>query len=126
MSRIRVAYTGGEAIGPDLFDFYRSIGINLKQLYGMTETCVTVCMHASGDVKLETVGPPMPGVEVRIADSGDVLVRSPGLMKEYYRRPDPTREPTAPEGFFPTRESRYFQPPAPSQLLDPPQAPATL
>jgi len=74
-------YTGGEAIGPDLFDFYRSIGINLKQLYGMTETCVTVCMHPSGDVKLETVGPPMPGVEVRIADSGEVLVRSPGLMK---------------------------------------------
>ncbi|HEX8957892.1 MAG TPA: AMP-binding protein, partial [Burkholderiaceae bacterium] len=58
-SRLRVAYTGGEAIGPDLFDFYRSIGINLKQLYGMTETCVTVCMQQSGDVKLDAVGKPM-------------------------------------------------------------------
>jgi len=108
MSRIRVAYTGGEAIGPDLFDFYRSIGINLKQLYGMTETCVTVCMHASGDVKLETVGPPMPGVEVRIAESGEVLVRSPGLMKEYYKRPDATREAIDAEGFFHTGDAGYF------------------
>jgi len=108
MSRIRVAYTGGEAIGPDLFDFYRSIGINLKQLYGMTETCVTVCMHHSGDVKLETVGPPMPGVEVRIADSGEVLVRSPGLMKEYHKRPDATREAIDPEGFFHTGDAGYF------------------
>jgi len=108
MSRIRVAYTGGEAIGPDLFDFYRSIGINLKQLYGMTETCVTVCMHASGDVKLETVGPPMPGVEVRIAGSGEVLVRSPGLMKEYHKRPDATREAIDAEGFFHTGDAGYF------------------
>jgi long-chain acyl-CoA synthetase len=108
MSRIRVAYTGGEAIGPDLFDFYRSIGINLKQLYGMTETCVTVCMHASGDVKLETVGPPLPGVEVRIADSGEVLVRSPGLMKGYHKRPDATREAIDAEGFFHTGDAGYF------------------
>ncbi len=84
MTRVRVAYTGGEAIGPDLFDFYRSLGINLKQLYGMTETCVTVCMQRSGDVKLDTVGRPMEGVEVKIADSGEVMVRSPGLMVAYY------------------------------------------
>jgi len=108
MSRIRVAYTGGEAIGPDLFDFYRSIGINLKQLYGMTETCVTVCMHPSGDVRLETVGPPMPGVEVRIAESGEVLVRSPGVMKEYYKQPDATREAIDAEGFFHTGDAGYF------------------
>jgi long-chain acyl-CoA synthetase len=92
MSRIKVAYTGGEAIGPDLFDFYRSIGINLKQLYGMTETCVTVCMQRSGDVKLDTVGRPMAGVEVKIADGGEVLVRSPGLMVGYYKKPDDTAE----------------------------------
>jgi long-chain acyl-CoA synthetase len=108
MSRIRVAYTGGEAIGPDLFDFYRSIGVNLKQLYGMTETCVTVCMHPSGDVRLETVGPPMPGVEVRIAESGEVLVRSPGVMKEYYKQPDATREAIDAEGFFHTGDAGYF------------------
>src|SRR5258707_15077680 len=82
MSRIRVAYTGGEAIGPDLFDFYRSIGINLKQLYGMTETCVTVCMQPSGEVKLDTVRKPMTGVEVRVAESGQLLVRVAGMMNE--------------------------------------------
>jgi long-chain acyl-CoA synthetase len=108
LSRIRVAYTGGEAIGPDLFDFYRSIGINLKQLYGMTETCVTVSMHASGEVRLETVGKPMPGVEVRIAESGEVLVRSPGVMREYHKRPDATREAIDAEGFFHTGDAGYF------------------
>ncbi|HVQ62533.1 MAG TPA: AMP-binding protein, partial [Burkholderiales bacterium] len=108
LTRIRVAYTGGEAIGPDLFDFYRSIGVNLKQLYGMTETCVTVSMHASGEVRLETVGRPMPGVEVRIADSGEVLVRSPGVMREYHKRPDATREAIDAEGFFHTGDAGYF------------------
>ena len=118
MSRIRVAYTGGEAIGPDLFDFYRSIGINLKQLYGMTETCVTVCMHPSGDVKLETVGPPMPGVEVRIAESGEVLVRSPGVMKEYYRRPDATREAIDAQGFFHTGDAGFFDADGHLKIID--------
>jgi long-chain acyl-CoA synthetase len=108
MSRIRVAYTGGEAIGPDLFDFYRSIGINLKQLYGMTETCVTVCMQRSGDVKLDTVGQPMQGVEVKIADNGEVLVRSPGLMIEYYQRPEDTAEAIDAEGYFHTGDAGFF------------------
>ena len=118
LSRIRVAYTGGEAIGPDLFDFYRSIGINLKQLYGMTETCVTVCMQPSGDVKLDTVGPPMPGVEVRIAGSGEVLVRSPGVMKEYYNRPDATREAVDAEGFFHTGDAGYFDADGHLKIID--------
>jgi long-chain acyl-CoA synthetase len=118
MSRIRVAYTGGEAIGPDLFDFYRSIGINLKQLYGMTETCVTVSMHPSGDVKLETVGRPMPGVEVRIADSGEVLVRSPGVMKEYYKQPDATREAIDAEGFFHTGDAGYLDADGHLKIID--------
>jgi long-chain acyl-CoA synthetase len=108
MSRITVAYTGGEAIGPDLFDFYRSIGINLKQLYGMTETCVTVCMQASGDVKLDTVGRPMAGVEVVIAESGEVLVRSPGLMQGYYKRPDATAEAIDANGYFHTGDAGFF------------------
>ncbi|MGB7542954.1 MAG: AMP-binding protein [Burkholderiales bacterium] len=118
LSRIRVAYTGGEAIGPDLFDFYRSIGINLKQLYGMTETCVTVCMQPSGDVKLDTVGKPMPGVEVRIAASGEVLVRSPGIMKEYYKRPDATREAIDTEGFFHTGDAGYFDADGHLKIID--------
>jgi len=118
LSRIRVAYTGGEAIGPDLFDFYRSIGVNLKQLYGMTETCVTVCMQPSGEVKLDTVGRPMPGVEVRIADSGEVLVRSPGMMKEYHRRPQATREAVDAEGFFHTGDAGYFDADGHLKIID--------
>ncbi len=118
LSRIRVAYTGGEAIGPDLFDFYRSIGVNLKQLYGMTETCVTVCMQPSSEVKLDTVGKPMPGVEVRIAESGEVLVRSPGIMKEYYRRPEATREAIDAEGFFHTGDAGYFDPDGHLKIID--------
>ncbi len=118
LSRIRVAYTGGEAIGPDLFDFYRSIGINLKQLYGMTETCVTVCMQPSGEVKLDTVGRPMPGVEVRVADSGEVLVRSPGMMKEYHGRPEATREAVDAEGFFHTGDAGYFDADGHLKIID--------
>jgi len=108
MSRLRVAYTGGEAIGPDLFDFFRSLGINLKQLYGMTETCVTVCMQASGDVKLDSVGQPMSGVEVCIAASGEVLVRSPGLMKHYFKQPEATAAAIDAEGYFHTGDAGFF------------------
>ncbi len=118
MSRIKVAYTGGEAIGPDLFDFYRSIGINLKQLYGMTETCVTVCMQRSGDVKLDTVGRPMAGVEVKIADGGEVLVRSPGLMVGYYKKPDDTAEAIDAEGYFHTGDAGFFDPDGHLKIID--------
>ena len=118
MSRIRTAYTGGEAIGPDLFDFYRSIGINLKQLYGMTETCVTVCMQASGDVRLDTVGKPMPGVEVRIADNGEVMVRSPGLMQGYYKRPDATAEAIDAAGYFHTGDAGFFDADGHLKIID--------
>jgi long-chain acyl-CoA synthetase len=107
-SRVKVAYTGGEAIGPDLFDFYRSIGINLKQLYGMTETCVTICMQTSGDVKLDTVGKPMSGVEVQIASDGEVLVRSPGLMLGYFKRQDATAEAIDADGYFHTGDAGLF------------------
>ena len=92
MSRMRVAYTAGEAIGPDLFTFYRSLGINLKQLYGSTETAVFVCVQPDGGVKPDTVGLPVDGVEIRLTDSGEILIRSPGLFREYYKSPDATRE----------------------------------
>ena len=118
MSRIKVAYTGGEAIGPDLFDFYRSIGINLKQLYGMTETCVTVCMQRSGDVKLDTVGRPMAGVEVKIADGGEVLVRSPGLMVGYYKKPEDTAEAIDAEGYFHTGDAGFFDADGHLKIID--------
>jgi long-chain acyl-CoA synthetase len=105
MSRIRVAYTAGAAIGPDLFRFYRSIGINLKQLYGQTETCAYVCLQPDGHVKFDTVGQAAPGVEIRIADSGEVLVRGPMLLKEYYRRPDATAESMDASGYFHTGDA---------------------
>jgi long-chain acyl-CoA synthetase len=108
LARLRAAYTGGEAIGPDLFEFYRSLRVNLKQLYGMTETCVTVCMHPDGAVRLDTVGPPMPGVDVRIAESGEILVKSPGLMRGYHGRADATVEAIDPEGYFRTGDAGYF------------------
>jgi long-chain acyl-CoA synthetase len=105
MSRLRVAYTAGAAIGPDLFRFYRSIGINLKQLYGLTETCAYGCLQPNGAVRLETVGPPAPGVELKIADSGEVLLRGAMLLKEYYKRPDATAESIDAEGWFHTGDA---------------------
>jgi long-chain acyl-CoA synthetase len=105
MSRIRVAYTAGAAIGPDLFRFYRSIGINLKQLYGSTETCAYVCLQPDGGVKFDTVGQAAPGVEIKIAEDGEVLVRGPMLLKEYYKRPDATAESMDSEGFFHTGDA---------------------
>lgn len=117
LSRLRVAYTGGEAIGPDLFDFYRSIGVNLKQLYGMTETCVTVCMQASSDVKLDSVGKPMKNVEVKLAADGEVLVRSPGLMQGYFKRPDATAEAMH-DGFFHTGDAGFFDSDGHLKIID--------
>jgi long-chain acyl-CoA synthetase len=108
MSRIRVAYTAGAAIGPDLFRFYRSIGVNLKQLYGSTETCAYCCLQPDGGVKLDTVGLPAPGVEVKIGDNGEVLVRGAMLLKEYYKRPDATAEAIDRDGFFHTGDAGYF------------------
>ena len=105
MSRIRVAYTAGAAIGPDLFRFYRSIGVNLKQLYGQTETCAYVCLQPDGKVKFDTVGEAAPGVELKIADSGEVLVRGPMLLKEYYKRPDATAESMDAAGYFHTGDA---------------------
>lgn len=108
MSRIRVAYTAGEAIGPDLFTFYRSLGINLKQLYGSTETSVFVCVQPNGAVKPDTVGPPMTGVEIRLSDAGEILIRSPGLFREYYKAPEATREAKDADGWFHTGDAGYF------------------
>jgi len=108
MSRIKVAYTAGEAIGPDLFRFYRSIGINLKQLYGSTETAVFVCIQPDGQVRADTVGPPVPGVEIKIADSGELLIKSPGLLKEYYKNQVATAEVLDGEGWYRTGDAGYL------------------
>ena len=105
LSRIRVAYTAGAAIGPDLFRFFRSIGINLKQLYGQTETCAYVCLQRDGQVDLNTVGQAAPGIELKIADNGEVLVKGVSVLKEYYKRPDATAEVIDAEGYFHTGDA---------------------
>jgi long-chain acyl-CoA synthetase len=118
MSRIRVAYTAGAAIGPDLFRFYRSIGVNLKQLYGQTETCAYVCLQPDGQIKLDSVGKPAPGVEVRIADNREVLVRGPMLLKEYYKRPDATAESIDGEGYLHTGDAGFFDEDGHLKIID--------
>ena len=118
MSRIRVAYTAGAAIGPDLFRFYRSIGINLKQLYGQTETCAYVCLQPDRDVKLDSVGLPAPGVEIRIGDGGEVLVRGPMLLKEYYKRPDATAESIDADGYFHTGDAGFLDDAGHLKIID--------
>jgi long-chain acyl-CoA synthetase len=107
-SRVRVAYTAGEAIGPDLFTFYRSIGINLKQLYGSTETAVFVCLQPDHEARADTVGVPIDGVEIRLADSGEVLVKSPGLLKEYYKNPAATAEVLTADGWYHTGDAGFI------------------
>ena len=108
LSRVRVAYTAGEAIGPDLFTFYRSIGINLKQLYGSTETAVFVCLQPDNEVRADTVGVPIEGVEIKLEDSGEILVRSPGLLKEYYKNPAATAEVLTAEGWYRTGDAGFI------------------
>ena len=118
MSRIRVAYTAGAAIGPDLFRFYRSIGINLKQLYGQTETCAYVCLQPDGQIKFDSVGKPAPGVEVKIADNGEILVKGPMLLREYYKRPDATAEAINADGYFMTGDAGLFDDDGHLKIID--------
>lgn len=108
LSRVRVAYTAGEAIGPDLFSFYRSIGINLKQLYGSTETAVFVCLQPDHEAKADTVGVPIQGVEVKLTDSGEILIKSPGLLKEYYKNPSATAEVLTADGWYHTGDAGFL------------------
>ena len=107
-SRVRVAYTAGEAIGPDLFSFYRAIGINLKQLYGSTETAVFVCLQPDHQAHADTVGVPIAGVQIRLADNGEILVKSPGLLKEYYKNPAATAEVLTADGWYHTGDAGFL------------------
>ncbi len=107
-SRVRVAYTAGEAIGPDLFSFYRSIGVNLKQLYGSTETAVFVCLQPDHEARADTVGVPCAGVEIKVADNGEILVKSPGLLKEYFKNPAATSEVLTADGWYHTSDAGFI------------------
>ncbi len=118
MSRVRVAYTAGEAIGPDLFTFYRSIGINLKQLYGSTETAVFVCLQPDNQAKADTVGIPIAGVEIKVADNGEILVKSPGLLKEYYKNPAATAEVLTADGWYHTSDAGFLDAQGHLKIID--------
>jgi len=117
-SRVRVAYTAGEAIGPDLFTFYRSIGINLKQLYGSTETAVFVCLQPDHEVRADTVGVPIEGVEIKVSESGEILVRSPGLLKEYYKDPAATAEVLDADGWYHTGDAGFVDATGHLKIID--------
>jgi len=108
-SRVRVGYTAGEAIGPEIFDFYRSLGINLKQLYGQTEATVFITAQPDGEVRSDTVGVPSPGVELKIADNGEVFYRSPGVFVEYYKNPESTAGTKDAEGWVATGDAGFIE-----------------
>ena len=118
MSRVRVAYTAGEAIGPDLFSFYRSIGINLKQLYGSTETAVFVCLQPDHEARADTVGVPCEGVEIKLSDTGEILVKSPGLLKEYYKNAKATEEVLTADGWYHTSDAGFIDASGHLKIID--------
>jgi long-chain acyl-CoA synthetase len=108
LSRARVAYTAGEAIGSELFLFFRSLGINLKQLYGQTESSAYGCLQRDDDVRPDTAGPPAPGVEMRIAEDGEIMCRSPAVFVGYYKNPAATAASKTPDGWVRTGDAGVF------------------
>jgi long-chain acyl-CoA synthetase len=115
--RIRLAYTAGEAIGPEIFTFYRSLGINIKQLYGMTEASVFVCVQPDAEVKPDTVGTSMPDVEVKISPEGEVMFRSPGVFLGYYKNPEATAE-TLENGWVRSGDAGYLDAEGHLKIID--------
>jgi long-chain acyl-CoA synthetase len=107
MKNVRVAYTAGEAIGPEIFEFFRSLGINLKQLYGMTESCALVSIQKDGDIESDTVGTPVPGVDIKISENGEVLYKSPGNFSGYFKNDEATKE-TLVDGYVLSGDAGYI------------------
>lgn len=118
LSRIRVAYTAGEAIGEDLFSFFRSLGINLKQIYGQTEAFLYVTCQKDGAVRSDTVGPAAPGVDIRIADNGEVLFRSPGMFSGYFKQDEQTAATLTPDGYVRTGDAGFFEKDGQLRIID--------
>jgi len=118
MTRVKVGYTAGEAIGPEIFRFYRSIGVNLKQLYGQTEASVYITMQPNGEIRADTVGRPAPQVEIRIADNGEVLYRSPGVFVGYYKDDEKTAETKTLDGFVHSGDAGFFDASGHLKIID--------
>jgi long-chain acyl-CoA synthetase len=110
LSRIRVAYTAGEAIGPEIFRFFRALGINLKQLYGATEASVYITAQPDGEIYADTVGKPNIDVEVKVAENGEVMFRSPGVFQGYYKDPEKTAETKTPDGWVHSGDAGFIDP----------------
>jgi len=118
LTRVKVAYTAGEAIGPEIFRFFRSLGVNLKQLYGQTEASVYVTMQPDGEIRADTVGRPAPDVEVRIADDGEVLFRSPGVFQAYFKDPDATARTKTADGWVHSGDAGFFDATGHLKIID--------
>ncbi|MEL6373125.1 MAG: AMP-binding protein [Pseudomonadota bacterium] len=117
-TRLRVAYTAGEAIGPELFSFFRSLGINLKQLYGQTEASVYVTLQPDGEVHPETVGKPGPEVDIKIDDNGEVLFRSPGVFLMYYKNEDATQNTKTADGWVRSGDAGFIDEDGHLRIID--------
>ena len=105
--RIKWAYTGGAALGADVFKFFHSLGVNLKQIYGQTEVAGIAVVHRDGDVKFETVGLPIPGTDIKISDKGEILLKSPSVFIGYYKNPGATEE-SLQAGWLHTGDAGYL------------------
>ena len=106
--RVRMAYTGGAPLGPDVMDFFRSMGANLKQIYAMTECAATCTIQPDGQANVETVGPPLPGVEIKIADNGEVLMRGDMVFQGYFKNEEATRSALDSEGWLATGDAGFI------------------
>ncbi|MEQ9556297.1 MAG: AMP-binding protein [Rhodospirillales bacterium] len=118
LTRMRLGYTAGEAIGPDIFDFYRSLGLNLKQLYGSTEASVFITIQPNGDIRSDSVGVPAPGVDIRVADTGEVLFKSPGVFQAYYKNDDATAETKTADGWVHTGDAGFLDADGHLKIID--------
>lgn len=118
LTRMRLGYTAGEAIGPDIFDFYRSLGLNLKQLYGSTEASVFITIQPNGDIRSDSVGVPAPGVDIRVADTGEVLFKSPGVFHAYYKDDDATAETKTADGWVHTGDAGFLDADGHLKIID--------
>ncbi len=117
-SKIRLAYTAGEAIGPEIFDFFRSLGINIKQLYGQTEASVYISLQADNEVRPDTVGRPFPGVDLKITERGEVIYKSSGVFQSYYKNPEATLETRTGDGWVYTGDAGYFDDEGHLKIID--------
>lgn len=118
LSNVRIGYTAGEAIGPEMFSFYRALGINLKQLYGQTEATVFITAQKDGGVRADTVGTPAPGVDIKIADNGEILFHSPGVFKEYYKNAEATKSAKTEDGWVRTGDAGFFEKDGQLKIID--------